>query len=961
LTLPNQNYRNNPLIHKDRRPRAGDSPWRQGFSCADMRPLIVCRGPIRKETMDIFEEMGIEGYGILLSEKDSIVYTYSLAPELRQLTDPRRVHRVPDYIGVGKTERAERIRQIIQIARENHYDAIFAGYGFMAEDVDFVAAIEAAGLMFIGPCAHTVRRAGRKDEAKRTALEVDVSVTPGIDDLTTRTLLHKYPDAQALAAIAVEKVLAADAPAGASLTQLAEALLEAGYLKGVDLFTMDELAAQVCTEAAGMWRQFPNYRIRLKAIGGGGGKGQRILAAPAEGASESLEERIAAAAAPARDLVLEILNEVKATGTGDNKNILLELNIESTRHQEVQLLGNGEWCIALGARDCSLQMHEQKLLEISVTQESLTAAIAAAGTAGDGDGGEALARDLVILKKMEAEAERFGLAVGLDSASTFECILDRDRHFFMEVNTRIQVEHRVTELCYALEFTNPDDPADHFVVDSLVEAMVLLARHKHTLPMPRRLPRFGAAVESRLNAVNAALAPHAGGLIGFWSDPIEGEIRDDQGISLKNPDTGTFMKYRISGAYDANIALLVTHGRDRQSAYERLSEILRRTKLEGSDLATNLAFHYGLVNWFIGQNVNAKPTTRFVVPYLTMVGRLRREAELLDCAYAFEQIKKSWREYRYPGGSTGCQGRETIEEIVDRKQTLVQRPVARLLSDTHLLAGWLSRHRHLFDWCEGTLRWLATPVDILADRHHFLNMDYRRQAPPAEVIWHEDHQLLQKALSFYTELKNRLGELEFSELDRQLQREEPPYAELAESWPAIRGAHLGFQAGLELLGLLPAIAAAVSFFELQVLPDLSIVIPEPLLEPAHQKAMAKVLAPPPATSADRIVAVCGGMFYAREAPGRPAYVHAGDHFEAGDPLYIIEVMKMFNKVHAPFSGTVVEVLIDNDGSIVTKGQPLFRVVPDEKMVFEEPREVQRRRRQHTNEILVKFMPESLVP
>ena len=62
----------------------------------------------------------------------------------------------------------------------------------------------------------------------------------------------------------------------------------------------------------------------------------------------------------------EVLNEVKATGVGDNKNVLIELNIEQTRHNEIQLLGNGEWCVSLGGRDCSLQMHEQKLLEISV-------------------------------------------------------------------------------------------------------------------------------------------------------------------------------------------------------------------------------------------------------------------------------------------------------------------------------------------------------------------------------------------------------------------------------------------------------------------------------------------------------------------------------------------------------------------------------------------------------------------
>jgi acetyl/propionyl-CoA carboxylase alpha subunit len=71
---------------------------------------------------------------------------------------------------------------------------------------------------------------------------------------------------------------------------------------------------------------------------------------------------------------------VKATGVGDNKNVLIELNIEQTRHNEIQLLGNGEWCVSLGGRDCSLQMHEQKLLEVSVTQEGLRSSASSTAT-----------------------------------------------------------------------------------------------------------------------------------------------------------------------------------------------------------------------------------------------------------------------------------------------------------------------------------------------------------------------------------------------------------------------------------------------------------------------------------------------------------------------------------------------------------------------------------------------------
>ena len=170
-------------------------------------------------------------------------------------------------------------------------------------------------------------------------------------------------------------------------------------------------------------------------------------------------------------------------------------------------------------------MHEQKLLEISVTQEGLTAAIAAAKAAGKEAEARSLATDLEILRRMEDDAARFGQAVGLDSASTFECIVDRDRYYFMEVNTRIQVEHRVTELCYSLRFENPDDPRDSFVVESLVEAMALLARHKERLPKPVRTPRFPASVEARLNATDASLLKaYLGFLLGQQAQSLLAEL-----------------------------------------------------------------------------------------------------------------------------------------------------------------------------------------------------------------------------------------------------------------------------------------------------------------------------------------------------------------------------------------------------------------------------------------------------
>ena len=916
--MSNEYYLNNPLIHRDRKLGQSASEWERQFDCTHIRPLIICRGPIRKEAMDVFTEMGITQFGILLSEKDSIVYRNAIAPELRSLTDPDRVHRVPDYSGADKEEREQRIDQIINIARENNYNAIFAGYGFMAEDESMVAAMENAGLNFIGPCSRTVHDAGLKDEAKRTALKCGVSVTPGIDNGTALTLLKKHKDVAALQALVAEHGLKVDdaalADESVTLEDKADIVLAASYKKGIDLYTVDELCETLTEAVAKMTAEYPQNRVRLKAISGGGGKGQRIL--PIGESARTAE------------LVREILNEVKTTGVGDNKNVLVELNIETTRHQEIQVIGNGKWSLSMGGRDCSLQMHEQKLLEVSVTVESLERALAQAEESGNSEEARVLKQDIVTLKAMEREAESFGEAVGLDSVSTFECIVDRDKHFFMEMNTRIQVEHRVTELCYALKFTNPQNDAESFVVESLVEAMVLLAAHGEKLPRPERVARMNDSVEARLNATNQALQPNAGGVIEAWSDAIEGEIRDDQGISLHNPDTDVFMKYTLAGAYDSNIALLLTVGDSRLDTYRKMAETIRMTRMRGRDLATNLEFHYGLVNWFIGQNINARPTTRFIVPYLTAVGELKQQANNLDLAHAYSELGKTAL------AQVEGDARTALAETLHLKETLLLRPLMKLLEEPHILSGWLSINRDCYTLIEGKICWNENPIELLAETYHFLNMDFLDgDAPPAaSMIWDHDDAILQDALAFYSELGERLPAQDWIELCAALDADEAPEGFDAELWNRVRSAHQGYQAGVDILAILPSIAEATGFYALTVNPDLSIDIPERLTDESLQAAMAKVLVPPPIARSDEILAESGGMFYSRETPNHDVYVKEGDHFDAGDPLFIVEVMKMFNKVYAPFSGTIEKVLVETDGSIISKGQPIFKIVPDEVIV-----------------------------
>ena len=941
--MSSQWYLRNPLIHKNRRKSSGTT-WQQSFDCTDMRPLIICRGPIRMEAMTVFDEMGIKDFGILLSEKDSITYANALSPELRKHNNPERVHRVQDYTGATKEERHERIAQIVQIAKSNGYDSVFAGYGFMAEDEEMVSAMEAAGLNFIGPCSQTVESAGRKDLAKRTALAVDVSVTPGIDNATTLTLLRLYPTEKDLqAAIKKHGLKVAKKALGSAenLQDKAELVLDASYSKGIDLFSIDQLAETLADEIGKIFKDNPNNRMRLKAIGGGGGKGQRILDAPAQykgSAAKKLEQSVA----PVASLLREVLSEVKATGIGDNKNVLAEVNVETVRHLEIQVVGNGDWCMTMGGRDCSVQMNEQKLLEVSVTQEELAEAIEREENPA---AKKTLETDLRMLSEMEEEGSRFGAAVGLDSVSTFECIIDRDRHYFMEMNTRVQVEHRVSELCYSLRFTNPDDENDAFVVDSIVELMVLLARHGERLPKPERERREPASLESRMNATDRALKPHAGGIITHWSDTIEGEIRDDQGICLHNPDTDVFMKYHLAGAYDSNIALLLSTGDNRAESYKRKAEILRQTRLTGENLQTNIEFLYGLINWLIGNNIEARPATNFVVPYLTAVGQLKEISNKVDIVYAYDEIEK-----RHLESSNDPDYKSAVQAIMARKASLLARAINRLFAQPHNLAGWLAVNQHRYAITDSGVEWTDNPVRVLADLYHYLNMDAREGLPALYAIWDHDDELLQDALAFYDSLETALGTSDWNALTKALSGKKGKDA-LREQHAEAVSAHEGFQLGLDILSILPYVGARAGFFELKVSDNLSIEIPDSLRDRDAQDAAVKALSPPPAISGNEITAPSGGMYYAREAPDQPPFIEPGQHFEAGDPLFIIEVMKMFNKVYAPFSGTVDEILIDTDATIVKKGEAVFNVTPDEEIVVESETEIRAAVRAETDEFL----------
>ncbi|EJP13773.1 ATP-binding protein [Leptospira interrogans] len=895
------------------------SPWIRSFSLESIKCLIVCRGPVRKEAMEIFDSIGIREYGILLSEKDSVVYPMALAPELRGFRFPNNIHRVPDYMGAGKEEKMERIEQIISIAKDNKYTHIFAGYGFMAEDSEFISAIEKSGVVFMGPASYVADQAGSKDAAKKIARKLEVSVTPGVDNISSLALLAKAPDAKSLEKIAKEKGIDFIFDPSLSLEVNAENLLELGYSKIIEFVSIADLQVEAEKECKKIWEKYSKNRIRFKYIGGGGGKGQRVVSKPEE----------------VKGAVQEILSESKVTAPGTNKNFLIELNIENTRHNEIQLIGNGEWCLALGGRDCSVQMHEQKLLELSLTQELLEKEIAACATTHPKKA-EVLKGDLKVLREMEEQSERFGAAVKLNSVSTFESIVEGTNHFFMEVNTRIQVEHRVTEMVYSLKFKNPENQNEFFIVDSLIEAMALLSLHGKRLQKPERIFRFPSGAEVRINATNKAIQPHAGGVIMNWSKPLADEIRDDQGISIRNPDMGLFVHYKVAGAYDSNIALLISHGENRKDNLIRLGNILRKTELRGYDLQTNLLVHYGLIHWILGKDAMFKPSTSFMISYLAGVGALEKIIKDVDLEIAWKKIIS--------------EASADLKKVLSRKLTLITRPIGELIKDAHLSAGFIGFHLNRSWKISGSkIEWLRNPIFILADLYHYLNMEADPSLPPSEQIWDHDDEVLQKALSFYQELAKRTGSNPDSiELVASLNAGKSLNGIEVGLLSSVLASHNGYQSGLELLKLLPYAGLNSGFYKLEVDEKLEAVIPEEFRKTETRDSLIKFLAPPPKASSDEIVAPMGGMFYSKEAPDLPPMIKVGDHFKAGQPLFIVEVMKMFNKISAPFSGTVKEILLnDSDGKIISKGQTIFKIVPDEVIHIETEAEITERKKKIT--------------
>ena len=375
-------------------------------------------------------------------------------------------------------------QKIIEVAKATGAQAIHPGYGFLSENAEFAEAVQAAGLVFIGPPGSSMRAMGSKSAAKQLMEGANVPLVPGY---------HGYNQDPSF------------------LRQQADRI---------------------------------GYPVLLKASAGGGGKGMRVV--------ERSEDFEAALASCKREAI---------SSFGDDK-VLVEKYLIRPRHIEIQVfadtLGN---CVYLHERDCSVQRRHQKVLEEAPAPGMSQDRRAAMGEA----------------------AVNAARAVGYVGAGTVEFIANQDGSFyFMEMNTRLQVEHPVTEM-----ITGTD----------LVEWQLRVAAGQ---PLPKKQSELfihGHAIEARVYAEN----PEKGflpsiGTLRHMDTPraVEFELgADGANPAAVRVDSGVREGDAISPFYDPMIAKLIVWGADRTQALARLSQALAEFRIVG--LATNIAFLKRLV------------------------------------------------------------------------------------------------------------------------------------------------------------------------------------------------------------------------------------------------------------------------------------------------------------------------------------------------------------------------------
>lgn len=388
--------------------------------------------------------------------------------------DSRHVHEADIALCIGPAAAARSYLDadgLLLAARLTGAQAIHPGYGFLSENADFADAVEKAGLTFIGPTGASIRMMGDKITAKRAMREAGVPCVPGSD----------------------------------------------GPLPA-DMETVKAIALDV------------GFPVIVKASGGGGGRGMRVV------------ER---AADLAQAVTLTAKEAEQAFG---NPTLYLERFMQKPRHIEIQVLcdthGTALW---LGARDCSLQRRHQKVLEEASAPGITPQTIAEIGTRC-------------------AEACR---RIGYRGAGTFEFLYEDGVFAFIEMNTRVQVEHPITE-----ETTG---------IDIVVEQL-RIAQGARLGIAQADIGLQGHAIECRLNAEDPFTFMPSPGTITRWDLPGGPGIR---------VDTHVVAGYTVQPYYDSLIGKVISYGATREQAIARMRVALAEMKVEG--ISTNIPLHQDLL------------------------------------------------------------------------------------------------------------------------------------------------------------------------------------------------------------------------------------------------------------------------------------------------------------------------------------------------------------------------------
>jgi acetyl-CoA carboxylase biotin carboxylase subunit len=462
--------------------------------------LIANRGEIAVRVIRACREMDIAPVAVY-SECDRAALHVRLADEAYPIgpSAPRE-----SYL---------RIDTLVDVARRCGADAVHPGYGFLAENEEFAAAVRAAGLVFIGPEAKVIEAMGSKTGARDVATRAGVPVVPG-----------------------TPAPLGEDAP--------------------------DEEMARVA-RAIG-------YPLLVKAVAGGGGKGMRTVTDPAD-----LGSAVRAARSEA------------ASAFGDSA-VYFERRLLRPRHIEVQLLGDHHGTVVpFVERECSIQRRHQKVLE-----ETPSVAVSPA-----------------LRARITAAAAAVAKAVGYTNAGTIEFLLDEDGSFyFLEMNTRLQVEHPITEMVSGID---------------LVEQQIRIARGEKLAVDPERaLTPAGHAIECRVYAEDPdnSFLPSPG-RIAALRVPSGPGVRDDGGASA-GLDVPIY--------YDPMISKLVAWGADRPRAIARMRRAVAEYLVVG--IKTSLPFF----TWLLTQADFIEG--RFHTAYLDDVLKARAGEPFVSASPAVEEV-----------------------------------------------------------------------------------------------------------------------------------------------------------------------------------------------------------------------------------------------------------------------------------------------------------------------------------